>query len=323
MGLITSGSSFGQYVEYQEKQLLAQVMPLIKLNEYAMKKNLPENVGSLVVDFYRHDVPSSSNVMNLTEGTPISSFRSITLTKVQATLAQIGEAVRISDITGATSRFDAHEIGVKLLGQDCALKADDTSRNAIVLNATQNKYSGGVTSFASLSSASTSSSVLAYADIISARTSLRQNNVIGWGDGGGDYVSLTPSIVYHDLFKDTTIQQILRYVPESEKLFKGELGKFANVRLVEVNNPFIESAAQGTFDSSGNIYSTIVLAKDAFGVVDLASQSILSPKILIVDKADSSNPLNQFETIGYKAYFTSLLLNTQFVTVIRSKTSFV
>ncbi len=325
MGLITSTSGYGSgtYVDYLVKELLAQTMPLIKLNEYALKQKLPEGVGSKVVDFFRHDVPSSANVMTLTEGTPISSFRSITLTKVQATLAQIGEAVRITDIVGATSRFDAHAVAVKLLGQDCALKADDTSRNAIVLNATQKKYSGGYTSFGGLSGATAAQGALAYADIISARTSLKQNNVMGWGDGGGDYVALTPSICYHDLLKDSTIREIIRYVPESERLFKGELGKFANVRLVEVNNPFIESSTEGTFDSSGNIYSTLVLAKDAFGVVDMASQSILSPKIMVVDKADSSNPLNQFETIGYKAYFTALLLNTQFATVVRSQSTFV
>lgn len=321
MAMNTTGTNPTSYVDYLSEKLLAQTMPLIKLNEYAMQEKLPRNVGSKVVDFFRFDKPNSANVQTLTEGTPISTFRTLTLTRVSVTLNQIGEAVRISDIYGQTSRYNAHQQAIKILGQDCALKADDTSRNEIVANATQLKYTGGFSTFAGLSGAT--GAPLAYADIITARTSLKQNNVMGWGSGGGDYVLLVPSICYHDLLKDSTIREYIRYTPENERLFGGELGKFANVRLVEVNNPFIESAAAGTYDASGNIYSNILLGKDAFGVVDMASQSILSPQIMVVDKADTANPLNQYETIGYKAFFNSKLLNTEFVTLIRARTSFV
>ncbi len=321
MSMNTTSTNSTSYVDFLTEGLLEQAKPLLKLNEYAKKEKLPRNVGSKVVDFFRHDKPNSANVQTLTEGTPISTFRTITLTRVQVTLNQIGEAVRISDIYGETSRYDIHQTAIKLLGQDCALKADDISRNEIVINATQKKYSGGFTDFAGLSGAT--GAPLAYADIISARTSLKQNNVMGWGSGGGDYVMLVPSICYHDLLKDSTIREYVRYVPENERLFEGELGKFANVRLVEINNPFIESATEGVFDSSGNIYSNILLGKDAFGVVDMASQSIFSPKIMVVDKADTSNPLNQYETIGYKAFFNAKLLNAEFVTVIRARTSYV
>lgn len=320
MAVITTNTNNGNdYVKYLEKKLLHQVFPILKLAQFAMMEKLPTGQGNKTVSFFRRSIASSGNVQILTEGAPISTFTNITLTEVPVTLYQYGEAVRISDLNSELSRFKQNEISVEILGQDLAWKVDDTARNEIVTNATQNKYAGGNTSFSGLSAAT--SAPIAYSDIISSRTSLRINNVPFYGDG--DFIALLPSIVYHDLFKDTTVQQILRYPPESERLFNGELGEIANIKLIEVGNPFIESSTQGTYDPSGGIYSTIVFGRDAYGMVDMASQSSMKPRIMVVDKPDSNNPLGQYETIGYKAYFNAKLLNNQFVTVIRSKTSYV
>ena len=322
--LMTTTNSGNDYVKFLEKKLLPQVFPILKLAEHATKYDLPTGQGHKTISMFRRSAASAGNVQTLQEATPISNFTNITLTEVSVTLYQYGEAVRISDLNSELSRFNQHMIAMEVLGQDLGLKVDDTCRNEIITNATQIKYAGGNTSFSALNSATTAATnALAFTDLISQRTSLRVNNVPFYNDG--DYISFVPSICYHDLFKDSTVLQILRYPPESKKLFNGEIGTVANIKLVEVGNPFIEngSGTEGVYDGSGAIYSTITIGKDAFGVADLASMSAYKPKIMTVDKPDSGNPLGQFESIGYKAYFNAKLLNALFVTVTKSKTSFV
>src|ERR1700760_2650131 len=288
MAVLTTNTNNGSdYVKYLEKKLLQQVFPILKLNQFAKMEALPTGMGNKTVSFYRRSIANSGNVQTLTEGVPISTFTNITLTEVPVSLLQYGEAVRISDLNSELSRFNQMEIAVEVLGQDIAWKADDITRNTIIAGATQNKYSGGNTSFTGLVAAT--AAVFSFSDLIEARTSLRVNNVPWYGDG--DYIAITPSIVYHDLFKDSNVLQILRYPPESERLFTGEIGKIANIKLIEVGNPFIESSSggQGSYDPAGNIYSTMVFGREAYGMVNLASQSPLKPKIMVVDKPDSNN----------------------------------
>lgn len=319
MPVITTNTNGGaDYVKFLNKTLLDQTFPLLKLQGYGKKFALPTGNGNKTVSMYRRNKPSSANVQNITEGVPISTFTNMTLAEVPVTLFQYGEAIRISDLANKLSVFNQEEMATSLLAEDLAIKVDDTTRNELVLNATQKKYSSG-TSFANLSAAG--SAPMTFNDIIATRTSLRINNVPFFN--GSDYIAVIPSIVYHDLLKDATLREYFRYVSEDQRVFKGELGSIGNIRLIEAGNPFIESATEGSYDAAGNIYSTLVFGKDAYGIVDLSGESAYAPSMKVVNKPDAANPLGQFESLGYLAYFAPKLLNTEFLTVLRSKTSYV
>jgi hypothetical protein len=50
--------------------------------------------------------------------------------------------------------------------------------------------------------------------------------------------------------------------------------------------------------------------------------STKSPSIIIVNTPDSANPLNQYTTMGWKAYYTAKLLNQNFVCELRSRSTY-
>ena len=108
-------------------------------------------------------------------------------------------------------------------------------------------------------------------------------------------------------------------------LYKGEAGSLHGVRIVEATNPHREdgdSGAKGTFAAAGNIFSTIITGANSYGVPALAGDSPMSPKIVVADTPDKSDPLNQLTTIGFKLFYVAKALNTNWFIVHRSKSAY-
>ena len=131
----TNPASLGSYYQaFLSKNLIDRIKNTLRLNELANQVDLPKNIGSTSVKFFQFDsVPASSNVQTLTEGTPISTFREVGLNSVSVSLTQLGQAVKISDILSQTSLFDVLKEASNTLGEEAALKADDLSRNQVLM----------------------------------------------------------------------------------------------------------------------------------------------------------------------------------------------
>jgi N4-gp56 family major capsid protein len=109
-----------------------------------------------------------------------------------------------------------------------------------------------------------------------------------------------------------------------KQLFQGEIGELDGIRYVEHTNPWGESSTEGTRDiATPTIWSSVFTGKDAYGVVELSGKGPNSPQIMISNKPDKSDPLNQLLIAGWSAFYTSVVLNPAFGVVVRSKTSFV
>lgn len=109
--------------------------------------------------------------------------------------------------------------------------------------------------------------------------------------------------------------------------------------FVEAQSPFIETTQYGQYgpdaggDISKNIYSNIYLGAEAFGVPKLsgmrAGSDPKAPSLIVLDKPDKADPLNQLTTIGWKAFYQAGLLWTNEATdlphlgILRTKSTFV
>lgn len=315
-----------QYQKHFKKELLAHAQQELRLAEFGKKATLPKNVGSKQVSFMRRVAADSANVQSLTEGTPISTFTSVTYTEVTVTLAQVGEAAKFTDILGWTQLYNTLKDGIALMGEDCALKMDDVTRNAVVHQTTglTKRYGQGLADFTALSGATRAAGKAVATDFLDAVTRLKINRA---PKIGGKYVGVIAPQVSRDLMNDNDWLEAHKYTSAVEKIFKGEIGELHGIRFVEATNPFIEDETEGTLDSTDNdsdglIYSTIITGRDAYGVVALDGQSPMGPQIIICDKADKSDPLNQTMTAGWKAYYAALVLNAAFGITLRSKTQF-
>ena len=319
MSNITTTSLSDQYQSYFSKDLLNYAVQGLALNDYAQQADLPKNVGSKKIAWFRYDAPAASNVQTLTEGTAISTSRDLTLTKVEATLAQYGEYAKVTDILSWTELYDAMAQAVKVMGQDAAIHADQISRNALVVGAaTANEFFAKNTSFANLASAAAAAATVDSTEFLRTRTRLVITRAPKFGT---DFVAVVPPQHVHDLRKDERWFKAMQY-GAYEKLFKDEIGKLDGIRYVEATNPFIELSTEDTYDASGGVFSSIVLGKEAFGTPKLTSQSPFSPSIIIVDKPDSGNPLLQYKSAGWKAFWTAKVLNDTWYCNLRGKTSY-
>ena len=323
-------ATLGSYFQaYLSKQLVDRIKETLKLNTFAQQVDLPKNIGSNSVKFFQYDnTPASSNVQSLTEGTPISTFREVGLNSVSVTLAQYGEAVKISDQLSMTSLFDVLKESVGAMGEEASLKADDLSRDQLVTgtdvagNATAKRFGQGLADFATLGSTAAASAFLDAEDLMDAVTSLKANKA---NPLNGQFTALVPPQISRDLFRDTDFLQTVYRNPESKigSYSNGTLGSFYGVRIAEHTNPFIEGTTSGTYDSAGSIYSTVVLGANAFGVVKIAGDSPFSPRIILNNQADKADPLNQTTVAGWKSYYAAKLLNSKRAVVIKAKSRFV
>ncbi len=315
-----------QYQKHFKKDLLKHAIQELRLNEFAMKATLPKNLGAKVVSFMRRVAAAASNVQVLTEGTPISTFTSVTMTEVPVTLAQLGEATKFTDLLSWTQLYNTLKQGVALMGEDCALKADDVTR-AVVCHETTGatkRYGSALADFTALSAATAAAGKAVATDFLDAVTKLKINRS---PKIGGAYAGIIAPQISRDMMNDPDWLEAHRY-QDAVKIFNGELGRLHGIRFVEATNPWIEDEAEGTYDAAdgntdGLIYSTIITGQDAYGVTALDGQSPFGPQIIICDKADKSDPLNQTMTAGWKSYYGAVMLNAAFAINLRSKTTFV
>ena len=76
-----------------------------------------------------------------------------------------------------------------------------------------------------------------------------------------------------------------------------------------------------TYSASGGIYNALFMGKGALGTVDLAGgKSAKKPSFIHVRGADKSDPLDQYQTVGWKGYFAQKLLEPDWLIDVRTKT---
>ena len=138
MAVTTVAALSNQYQKYFSKVLLETAVAETIMDQWAQTGDLPKNMGAKTISFFRRKkavLNSSglvSNVVALTEGTPISQFSGYTMDRIDVTLEQMGEATKITDIAGWTELFDAMVQSSKSMGEDCALNNDGKVRDAFV-----------------------------------------------------------------------------------------------------------------------------------------------------------------------------------------------
>lgn len=327
--------------------MLQYAISAIVLAQFGAKSSVKKNDGALGCTWFRRveTVNNSSgrvaNVQTLSEGTAISTFANATLTAVSATLAQIGEAAKITDIVSMTGLFDMVEQNVALMSEDCAQECDNIIRNAIVAGSPSTLYAGGAANFSALNSLSKAAGKFRMLDALIAITKLKRNRAPRLK--GGHYVGAIPVEVSFDLQNDPDWIGVARY-QNADGIYNGEIGKFGGARFVETTNPFIEtsSGTEGTFADPGvsattRVVSSLFFGQGGYGIPTIEGDKVpgdqrpesqqaggrgVKPQLIIANTPDKSDPLNQFVTVGWKMFWTAKVLNANWLVQARSKTEF-
>jgi N4-gp56 family major capsid protein len=338
--MVTTGSVSAQFQTYFSKALLERAIPLLQMEQFAMKTPYPTKTGgNKTIKFFRFGDPSISAISELSEGTTPASGdeRDLTLSTVDATLVQYGSKVILTDVLLATELFSHLAQVTKQLGEDAALHADTLCNRALVQDSSTstgtgvatksyNRYAQNSTNGTTFATSSVANSSITATDLLDGATSLFIARAPKIKDG---YALVAHPAVLRDLMQDDDWLKVSSY-QNADAIYKGEIGKLFGVACVSSTNiQTFATAVAGVADvatSNAAVYANVLLGGGAFGVPNMsglaASGSPFSPKVTILDGADKSDVYNQRIIASFKTFYAAKQLDTRFFRVLFSKSNY-
>jgi N4-gp56 family major capsid protein len=289
---------------YYDRMMLDRLRAELVFHKFGQSKNLPKNSGKIVQWFRRTDLAGGSagstdpTFTALTEGT-IPTAIGLSATSISAQLSQYGNFTQTSDLIQMTSIDDEIEAAVDTLSWQAQQTVDGLDRAALDAG-TNVKYGGGKSAL----SATAAGDVLSGGEVRKGVRALKVVNARPY-DGGLFVWIIHPNNSY-DLQGDTASGGWVNantYVATTD-VENGEIGKFGGARFIETTQ--VTSTTTGTSGSAA-VYSTHLLSQGALGVVDFDGGVHVYVKKS--GDQDTSNPLNQFATVGYKLTYANKMLD--------------
>lgn len=306
---------------YAVKEMLKHAEPHIVLDKVAKQVTMPKNKRQQIQ--FRRPVPFSANTAPLTEGvTPNAT--AFAYETVNATLNQYGEYVEITDVIEDTAEDPVLKDATMILGENLG-RSREALLYSIVKAGTSVSYANG----ASRSAVNTAITVNGIRGVIRSLRANKAKPVTRILDGSPNenttpvesaYVAFCHTDVAADIRSLSGFRPVAEY-GSRKTISDNELGSFEDVRFVCSADltPFEDAGGspgsmKSTSGSSADVYPIIFMGQDAFGAVTLKgskSSGMNSVQLLVnpVGKVDSSDPLAQRGTIGYKTWFTGIRLN--------------
>ena len=155
--------------------------------------------------------------------------------------------------------------------------------------------------------------------VLDSMTRLRRNRAPMINGG---YVLATDPRVARDLMRDSDWLNASNYGNKGQPFYKGEVGSIYGCRVVQQTNSFVSTGsgtagdefvyqatpAGGGLGTGKDIIASFFFGNEAYGIPHLTGDDPLSPKIVITDTPDKSDPLNQLVTVGVKLFFGAMRL---------------
>lgn len=334
-GVIDTTAVSNTIQPHYSKKLLDKAVQLTRLTEFATQEELAPGAGQTSVRFFRPpqaDLTATGAPATLTEGTAPTNFRDISYTAVDVSLVQIGQVSKVTDVANTVGLVKYLDTAIDLQAEEFALDVETRIRNKLCHQTTgfTKRYAQGAADFATLAIATLANGAPIPRDLLDAMTRLKLNRAPSIN---GHYVAYAPPQLSRDIMNNSEWREVVRQ-GYADKVFKGEIGDLFGLRIIEGTVPFQEDETEGTYATSfsaagsnttGLIYTTLVMGKGAFGTVNMKKLGATpsKPQVIIVDKPDSNNPLAQYIIVGWKAYWAGVVLNSNWGVALRHKTQFV
>ena len=286
--------------------LIDNAIPKLVHDQFGQKHPIPKN-GGKTIEFRKYN-PLPKLLTPITEGvTP--NGQSLNMTTIEATVAQYGGYITLSDVLLLTAIDNNLVQATKLLGAQAGATLDTITRE--VLNGGTNViFSGGKSARTDLDA----SSVLTVDDIKKAVRLLKTQNA---EQISGSWVGIIHPDIAYDLTNDPAWKDVKTYSDPSD-IYEGEIGKIYGVRFVETTEAKI-FAGKGAGGRA--VYSTLILGDNAYGVTEISGGG-LEHIVKQLGSAGTGDPLNQRATAGWKATKVAERLVENYMVRIESGSTF-
>lgn len=280
--------------------LIDNAIPKLVHDQFGQKHPIPKN-GGKTIEFRKYS-PLPKLTTPLQEGvTP--DGQSLNMSTIEATVAQYGGYITLSDMLLLTAIDNNLVQATKLLGAQAGATLDTITRE--VLNGGTNViFCGDKEAREDLDA----SSLLTVDDIKKAVRLLKTQNA---EQISGAWVGIIHPDIAYDLTNDPAWKDVKTYSDPSD-IYEGEIGKIFGVRFVETTEAKI---------FEGGVYSTLILGDNAYGVTEISGGG-LEHIVKQLGSAGTADALNQRATAGWKATKVAERLVEQYMVRIESKSTF-
>ena len=286
---------------FYDMTLIDEAQSNLVHDQFGQKRPIPKNGGKTIE--FRKFAPLAKATTPITEGvTP--DGKSLTVTKIEATVKQYGDYITQSDVLELTSLDNTILEATKLLGRQAGVTLDTIVRD--ILHANTNvtyceKDDGGeVTSREGLNDGCQ----LTVKMVQKVVAKLRAQNA---PTINGKYVAIIHPYVAYDLMRDPEWIDAHKYA-KPDNLYEGEIGEVAGVRFVQTSEAKIYE---------GGVFGTLIFGEGAYGVTEITGgglQTIVKQK----GSAGTADPLDQRSSVGWKAIKTAEILIPQYIVRVES-----
>lgn len=297
---------------FYDRVLLTRAIPANVHGFFGQRRTIPANVGSAVIKFRRYTNFTAAG--SLTDGvTPTG--KSAAVTDITATALQYGDWTRVSDTVTLQSPDPVLTELTKMFGDQQGLTNDQLTRDILV--------AGTVVQYASTAVSRVTVAAgmkLVLAEVKEAVGTLKVANakkitdISGVSPGVGTtpinacYVGIVHPLVSQNLKAESGWINVQQYAANTT-LLPFEIGTLDEVRFVESTNAKVFTGAGA---ASIDVYATMILAAEAYGIVDIANSQSSSVIYKALGSAGSADPLDQRQTLGWKEWFIAKILNDSF-----------
>lgn len=266
----------------------------------AQIKKMPKNSGKTV--YFNRFSPLAAATSALTEATNPSAVN-MTSTIVSATVADYGNYTTVGSLFSLTSIDEGLKEHAEVHGQNAG-ETLDTLTAAVLSAGSTVQLATSKTALTAIATTDT----LDGAEIRKAVRTLKVNKAKKFP--GGLFKGIISVSGAYNLRGDSEWLDAYRYT-DASNIRNGVIGKLHGVEFAETNNEVKQT-------STTTVYSNFIFGANAYGQVDIASTS--TPKIYVKTPGsqDTSNPLDLYSTIGWKATFVAKVLNSDWIIDIQT-----
>ena len=303
---------------YYSDYLIDLAEPELVHDQFGQKKPIPRN-GGKTIEFRKYDsLPKA--LTPLTEGVTPSGSK-LNVTNLEATVAQYGDYVELSDVLLLTAIDNNLVQATQLLGSQAGRTLDTVTREVLAAGTNVLYAKGGASRAALIGGSSTASenNICSVQDIKKAVRILKKMNtpkINGW------YVGIIHPDISFDLMNDPEWMYPHQY-QDTANIYNGEIGRIAGVRFVETTeakifaNAAVDKSSGSAVSSACDVYATLILGANAYGVTEVTGGG-LQHIVKQLGSSGTADPLNQRATVGWKAIKTAEILVQQYMVRIES-----
>lgn len=310
---------------YYEKRLIDLAGPKLVHDQFADKYPIPKN-GGKTIEFRKYS-PLAKATTPITEGVTPDGNK-LNVTGIQATVAQYGDWIQMSDLLELTAIDNNVVQATKLLGNQAGRTLDTVTRE-VLAGGTNVIYAPKVGTGGAKTEVTTRSGLDATAkiDVDLIFRAARQLKAMNANKIDNSFVAIIHPDVAYDLMRSEGWVDVHKYATP-ENIYEGEIGKIGGVRFVETTEAKIwnddtcpvKTAQSGETPATYYaVYATLVLGANAYATTEITGGGL---QHIVRPVGYGEDPLNQRSSCGWKCTKVTKRLVEEYMVRIESCSSF-